>query len=146
MFSTTCAECHKQCEVPFRPNGNKPVYCNECFSSRREDSPREDYPKRDFSPKREYPKRDFSPAQTQARPQFDDSKRQFEAINVKLDKLIELLSKNAAPVVSPIQVHVEKKVEKVVASPKKEIKKTPVVSKKSDIKIAPKKKVVAKKK
>ena len=31
MFSTTCAECHKPCEVPFRPTGERPVYCSYCF-------------------------------------------------------------------------------------------------------------------
>lgn len=32
MFQATCAECGNSCEVPFRPNGNKPVYCRDCFS------------------------------------------------------------------------------------------------------------------
>ncbi len=26
-----CASCNKECEVPFKPRSNKPVYCNECF-------------------------------------------------------------------------------------------------------------------
>jgi len=40
-----CAECKTECEVPFRPSGDRPVYCKECFSKRkdREGSPaRED--------------------------------------------------------------------------------------------------------
>ncbi len=32
MFSATCAECAKPCEVPFRPNGDKPVFCSYCFN------------------------------------------------------------------------------------------------------------------
>ena len=34
----TCAECGTECEVPFVPRSNKPVYCDDCFrESRRED-------------------------------------------------------------------------------------------------------------
>ncbi|MEJ2673485.1 MAG: DNA-directed RNA polymerase [Deltaproteobacteria bacterium] len=31
----TCAECGKECEVPFKPSGTRPVYCRECFAKRR---------------------------------------------------------------------------------------------------------------
>ena len=34
MFKATCAECGKPCEVPFRPSGDKPVYCRDCFNKR----------------------------------------------------------------------------------------------------------------
>ncbi len=33
MFRTTCDECGDSCEVPFRPSGDKPVYCSHCFKS-----------------------------------------------------------------------------------------------------------------
>jgi len=33
MHQATCANCGKSCEVPFRPTGNKPVYCRECFQN-----------------------------------------------------------------------------------------------------------------
>lgn len=29
-----CAQCHKECEVPFKPIDNRPVYCSDCFSKR----------------------------------------------------------------------------------------------------------------
>ena len=35
MFKAVCAECKKECEVPFRPSGDRPVYCKECFSKRK---------------------------------------------------------------------------------------------------------------
>jgi len=35
MYKVICADCRKQCEVPFRPSGNRPVYCQECFSRRK---------------------------------------------------------------------------------------------------------------
>jgi len=31
MHRANCAECNQSCEVPFRPNGRKPVYCSNCF-------------------------------------------------------------------------------------------------------------------
>jgi CxxC-x17-CxxC domain-containing protein len=31
MHQATCENCHKACEVPFKPNGKKPVYCSACY-------------------------------------------------------------------------------------------------------------------
>ena len=28
-----CDSCGEMCEVPFKPTGNKPVYCSDCFKS-----------------------------------------------------------------------------------------------------------------
>jgi len=39
MHKTICAECRKECEVPFRPSGGRPVYCKECFSKRKASEP-----------------------------------------------------------------------------------------------------------
>jgi len=27
-----CADCKAECEVPFKPTGDRPVYCKECFA------------------------------------------------------------------------------------------------------------------
>ena len=35
MFSATCSDCGNEARVPFRPRGDKPVYCSECFSKQR---------------------------------------------------------------------------------------------------------------
>jgi CxxC-x17-CxxC domain-containing protein len=35
MFSATCSSCGREAQVPFRPTGNKPVYCNDCFATQR---------------------------------------------------------------------------------------------------------------
>jgi CxxC-x17-CxxC domain-containing protein len=34
-FSATCSSCGREAQVPFRPSGTKPVYCSDCFTSRR---------------------------------------------------------------------------------------------------------------
>ena len=35
MFSATCSDCGKSCNVPFRPSSEKPVYCSECFGMKK---------------------------------------------------------------------------------------------------------------
>ena len=35
MHPVVCAECGKDTTVPFRPRGDSPVYCSDCFSKRR---------------------------------------------------------------------------------------------------------------
>ncbi len=35
MHPVVCAECGKDTTVPFRPSGDRPVYCSDCFSKRR---------------------------------------------------------------------------------------------------------------
>lgn len=34
MFTATCATCGKPAQVPFRPTGDKPVYCRDCYQPR----------------------------------------------------------------------------------------------------------------
>ncbi len=55
MHKATCADCGKECEVPFKPTEGKPVKCSDCFrknrpqrsfnrgfdDNRRQDRPRE---------------------------------------------------------------------------------------------------------
>lgn len=32
LHTVTCSACGKETEVPFKPSGDRPVYCRECFS------------------------------------------------------------------------------------------------------------------
>lgn len=34
MFDAVCDQCGKECKVPFRPSGDKPIYCSECFEEK----------------------------------------------------------------------------------------------------------------
>ncbi|MCK5061098.1 hypothetical protein KAR28_00950 [Candidatus Parcubacteria bacterium] len=52
MHQAICSECGKKCEVPFKPNGSKPIFCSDCFSKKestnnnrfeRRDSKRSDF-------------------------------------------------------------------------------------------------------
>ncbi len=51
MHKSVCAGCGKECEVPFRPTGERPVYCRECWVKRgpprTEDRRRREYPRED---------------------------------------------------------------------------------------------------
>jgi CxxC-x17-CxxC domain-containing protein len=35
MHKTTCSECGKECEVPFKPTEGRPVYCRECYAKKK---------------------------------------------------------------------------------------------------------------
>ncbi len=35
MHTATCDDCGGVAEIPFKPSGDRPVYCKECFQKRR---------------------------------------------------------------------------------------------------------------
>lgn len=35
MHEITCSDCGKKAEVPFKPDGDRPVYCRDCFQKHR---------------------------------------------------------------------------------------------------------------
>ncbi len=35
MHPATCAQCGQETQVPFKPRGDRPVYCSDCFSQQR---------------------------------------------------------------------------------------------------------------
>ena len=35
MHKVICADCGKECEVPFIPKEGRPVYCKECYAKHR---------------------------------------------------------------------------------------------------------------
>ncbi len=135
MHSAVCAECGNRCEVPFKPTGDKPVYCNNCFGKKagfdnsrfdRRDSERPSFNRDD---RRDSGRTSFSREDRGERGALagQDYKQQFELLNAKLDNILKLLT--AKPTVSAIEkpVKTEVKAKKTVAT-KKESKK--VVAKK----------------
>lgn len=124
MFHAICDNCGKDCEVPFRPSGEKPVYCSDCFEKKGGRDSQERNP-------RDEGRRSFD------RPQFNDRNRQpstssnqykqdFEALNAKLDKILRLLTPVETPKSIEEEVVIQEKIEK--PEKKKAIKK--VTSKK----------------
>lgn len=40
MHSAICSKCGKSCMVPFKPTGNRPIFCNDCFKTEGANLPR----------------------------------------------------------------------------------------------------------
>lgn len=76
MHEATCDKCGKTCELPFRPTGNKPVFCSDCFKKEGGSN---------RSNMNSGSRNDFS--QTGG----GMSSEQFNQINAKLDKIISVL-------------------------------------------------------
>ena len=75
MHSATCSECGNRCEVPFKPNGKKPIFCSNCFK-------KDDY---------DAPKRSYDNDAPRERSNDNNMADQFKVINSKLDAIIRAL-------------------------------------------------------
>ncbi len=105
MFKAVCSKCHKDCEVPFRPTTDKPIFCSECFGR---------------GEGRENENKKVS---------LDQYKKEFEALNNKLDNILSILASK-----TPVKEKIEKVVKEEV---KEEVKEVELV--KEVKKVAPKK-------
>ena len=71
MHDVICDKCKTKCQVPFKPTGDKPVYCRDCFR------------------KNESTGSNFEPRNQDGRSGV--FQEQFKQINEKLDKIIKAL-------------------------------------------------------
>ena len=95
-FKTVCSVCSKACEVPFKPNGKKPVFCDSCFSKTKESitptfTKRKD--KTIFDTPEDVIMPAYSPNGVGTDVRFAELKRELSSANAKLDKLIDLFNK-----------------------------------------------------
>ena len=109
MHKAVCAECGRECEVPFKPNGSRPIYCSNCFEAQ---GGGKDRPQRDSRSNYEVNSRPNFGGNSRptfdARPSYDGGERNLtskpqsdldlRAINIKLDRILELLTQKALPV------------------------------------------------
>jgi CxxC-x17-CxxC domain-containing protein len=119
MFPAQCDACGNECQVPFRPTGEKPVYCSDCFGQQAPSG-------RKGGSKEKHGGSDFQ--------------KELKEIHTKLDAILAVLRPE-------VIVKTEKK--EKVAEGKKEIeeaKKEEAPSKKETGKKVTKKKAVSKKK
>jgi CxxC-x17-CxxC domain-containing protein len=137
MFDAVCAECGQHCQVPFKPRGDKDVFCSDCFGKDKGES------------------RPFTHSVAPKSANYD---KQFELLNSKLNTLIGLMTSKvegaksettakpaaAKPVEAKKEVAKEvKKVEEKKPEMKKVEKKSTSAKAtvdKADKKVAPKKK------
>lgn len=87
MFSAKCTNCGKTCEVPFRPTGDRPVYCNDCFSKSKGES------QRTFDHSRDDRRAQLRPQSTG---DIEGLTYQVKMLGTKIDALAELV-KSLAP-------------------------------------------------
>jgi CxxC-x17-CxxC domain-containing protein len=40
MYKAICSECKKECEVPFKPREDRPVYCKDCYTKHKNEGRR----------------------------------------------------------------------------------------------------------
>ncbi len=147
LFKATCASCHKSCEVPFRPSGDKPVYCRECFANNGggndarpayRNEGRSDF-RNDARPSRdERPARREEPRVSVHESSNEDVKRQIKHLETKIDAILKFLSDQSLAKVG-------------VAASKKEVVESSVEvsekkARKPKAEVKPAKKTVAKKK
>lgn len=85
MFSAICDNCGRSCEVPFRPSGDKPVYCSDCFNDRN-DSPRSD--RREFGRSAPREERGNSKPNNAG---IEKILEQLNTMNAKFEKLLDVL-------------------------------------------------------
>lgn len=133
MHKATCADCGNRCEVPFRPTGDKPVYCSDCFGG-------------GGSNDRRGGDRGGKDSSKKAGPSQED----FDALNKKLDKILKILEiahpkKSFTVSKSDIDMAYNEEEEDVKPAKEKAPAKAPAKKKSASKKAPAKKKVVAKK-
>ncbi len=127
MHQAVCSKCGRTCEVPFRPNGKKPVYCKECFEGTTRNAPSQNFERRDFNapPQPRPQNNEERPFQPIRDTRIDDLKRQVDAMQSKLDRVLHMLESAARPATPPTLPAVtapqeeEKKTTLKKAAPKK---------------------------
>lgn len=95
MHKAVCDTCGRNFEVPFRPSGEKPLYCRDCFGK--------DKPKRMDTPYQDTTKKSTTP---------DQYKVQFEILNTKLDKILKALTSVVALAAPKVEAPQEEMTEK----------------------------------
>ena len=113
LFKTTCDKCHNDCEVPFRPTGERPVYCRACFG-------KGDAPER--GDRNERSERRAPETRT-----VDYSIDEFKKLNAKLDAILNALN-HAAPAKAVVKEAAVK--EEKIEEPKAPAKKKAAAKKK----------------
>jgi CxxC-x17-CxxC domain-containing protein len=110
MHKAVCDECGKDCEVPFKPSGDKPIYCSSCFEKKEGGGSKR--PSRRSSGRSDFGKRD------------DTNKKlleQVSSLNTKLDRILKVLEADTEK--KPVSKKAEvKKVAKKTSSKDKKVK------------------------
>lgn len=104
MHKATCSNCGNECEVPFKPSGDKPVYCRDCFAKNRS------HDERGFE-RGSRDNRNERPSFKRSEENYSQPSRNIdlEKINSKLDQIIELLNNQTKALTPETPIVVKKK-------------------------------------
>ncbi|MBI4438010.1 hypothetical protein HY631_03625 [Candidatus Uhrbacteria bacterium] len=87
MHPATCSQCGASCEVPFRPNGKKPIFCRDCFR-KDEGGTGTRFAKTTFDRAGAFEK---PPYRSTPRAANDDVAKQLKNLNIKMDQILRAL-------------------------------------------------------
>ena len=90
LHPAVCSKCNESCEVPFKPNGKKPIFCRDCF--RKEEG--------GGAPASRYGSPRFERSTTFDKPAYhstprvdnDEVTRQLKELNEKMDRILDALT------------------------------------------------------
>jgi CxxC-x17-CxxC domain-containing protein len=85
MYPAVCDSCGRECQLPFFPDGSKPVYCSNCFEKNQGGFEQ----KRSGFGERRFEERRSAPSQSQ-----NQNNDLLVSINNKLGKILEILNAN----------------------------------------------------
>lgn len=87
LHAATCSKCGDSCQVPFKPNGKKPIFCSNCFV--RDDGEGESRGsfKKPYDGKKSWGKKSFEGSAP-----TENVSAELKAINAKLDAILKTLS------------------------------------------------------
>lgn len=83
-YDATCSNCGKECQLPFKPTGERPVYCRECFAEMGGGDTNRSYGRDNREQSL------FQKPQDNRQPSI--STEQFAQLNAKLDRILQLLT------------------------------------------------------
>lgn len=93
MHAATCSECGNACEVPFRPTGERPIFCSTCFGKQKSQESKGfggGSRERSFDrPRFENKRPDFRQAPVQDTKALGELKQQLEIMNNKLERILK---------------------------------------------------------
>jgi len=119
MFQATCDKCGQSCEVPFKPSGDRPVFCSNCFKNQGNAGAGPKFAPKSFGDGNRGG--NFGAGNTNISAGGAVSKGQFDALNAKLDRIISLLGVTKpveeAPKIKTLEI--KEIIKKVKASAKK---------------------------
>ena len=153
-FAATCTSCGNKCEVPFRPDGTKPVLCRDCYVTKNA-SPTNSNTSRDrFTPNELKGRPERAPEVPRANHSSEYALivKQLSSLEIKVNQLMDMVKSAGKPVTSEVKLNAaaitEPKTEDTIATTKeRKPKKTTreKVAKKATKKVPAKAKKAAKK-